>query len=361
MTGRYRYVARSVEGTKRDARRVADELAAEVARGHHRHRAGVTVNELIERWMDHIEAQGRSASTLERYRSSISANIAPALGTVRIDRLSGAQIDAFYASLLKRGLNPLSVRKCHAILSASLRQAIRWGWIDRNPIDRASPPSPRHRELPIPTVDDVKALLREAEPDNADMAVLIYLAATAGCRRGELCALRWSDLDLEGATLVVRRSASDADGQVTIKDTKTHQARRLALDPSTVEVLRRHRQVAEQRAEAAGQGLGAAAYVFSQELDSSLPYRPNRVTATFQTIRRRAGLEHLSFHSLRHFSATALAGRGIGVRTIAGRLGHVDPNLTLRTYAHFLDVADREAAVVIGELGLELQPAGSTS
>lgn len=78
------------------------------------------------------------------------------------------------------------------------------------------------------------------------------------------------------------------------------------------------------------------------------------MTAAFVSLRRRAGLDHVTLRSLRHFVATTLAGSGVGVRTIAGRLGHANPSVTLRTYAHFLDVADREAAAVMGGLASSL-------
>jgi hypothetical protein len=120
-TGRYRYIAREVRGTKRTAQRAAVELVNEVEHGLHGHRGPHTLAELIERWMTHIDALGRSPSTLARYRSAINKDIPPHLGTTRIDRLTGADIDAFYARLEKRGLGPLSIRKCHAILSASSR------------------------------------------------------------------------------------------------------------------------------------------------------------------------------------------------------------------------------------------------
>ena len=58
----------------------------------------------------------------------------------------------------------------------------------------------------------------------------------------------------------------------------------------------------------------------------------------------------MTFHGLRHFSATALSGHGNDIGTLAGRLGHANPNLTLRTYSHFLEVADREAADAMGKL-----------
>jgi len=203
-------------------------------------------------------------------------------------------------------------------------------------------------------VAEVRTLLGLCDGTHDDLGSLIYVAVTTGCRRGELCGLRWSDIDLARSTLVVARAISDVPGEVSVKDTKTHRSRRLALDPSTVEVLRRQRTRAVERAELAGVALGADAYVWSQSLDGAAPYRPGRVTAAFVSLRRRAGLDHVKLGSLRHFAATTLAGSGVGVRTIAGRLGHANPSVTLRTYAHFLDVADREAAAVMGELASSL-------
>ena len=347
-TGRYRYIAREVRGTKRTAQRAAAELVNEVEHGLHGHRGPHTLAELIERWMTHIDALGRSPSTLARYRSAINKDILPQLGTTRIDRLTGADIDAFYARLKKRGLGPLSIRKCHAILSASLNQAVKWDWLDRNPCVRATPPPVRSREIIPPTPDELRLLLDEAERANPDLATLIYVAVTTGSRRGELCGLRWGDVDLERATVLVARSISDAAGKVEVKDTKTHAVRRLALDPSTVAVLRAHRARMVERATAAGVYLGPTAYVWSQDLAGEKPWRPDRVTGAFKVLTGRLGLQRITFHTLRHFSATALAGQGVAIRTIAGRLGHANPSLTLRTYAHFLDVADRDAAAAIG-------------
>lgn len=94
-----------------------------------------------------------------------------------------------------------------------------------------------------PSVDELRQLLRAAEETSPDLASLVFVAATTGCRRGELCGLQWSDVDLARATVVVQRSIADANGVIAVKQTKTHHARRLALDSATVEVLRRHRLV----------------------------------------------------------------------------------------------------------------------
>jgi integrase len=123
-----------------------------------------------------------------------------------------------------------------------------------------------------------------------------------------------------------------------------------------VAVLGDHRRLVEQLARQAGVDLAPTAFVWSQDLDAATPYRPDRVTGAFRSLRDRLGLPHVTFHALRHFAATTLAGQGVAVRTIAGRLGHANPGITLRTYAHFLDAADREAATAIGKALAGLRP-----
>lgn len=136
-TGRYLYAERTVRGGKRDAQRALTALALEVQKGGHRQTQRRTVSDLLEQWMTHIEGQGRARSRLVRYRSAIDANIVPELGTRGVTKLGGSDLDAFYSKLRKRGLSPLSIRKCHAVLSAALSQAMRWGWVDRNPVLQA--------------------------------------------------------------------------------------------------------------------------------------------------------------------------------------------------------------------------------
>ncbi len=244
-----------------------------------------------------------------RYRHAIGHDIVPRLGSIRIDRLEPADIDRFYSALIKSGLKPVSVRKSHTILSASLNQAVKWGWIDRNPVARASPPSVRQGEIVPPTPGELARILAECERANPELGSLIYVAVTTGCRRGEVCGLRWGDIDVDAATVVVARSISDAGGAIDVKGTKTHAIRRIALDPSTLDTLRRQRERIEGRAHAVGVEVGSSAFVWSQDLAARTPIRPDRVTGQFVVIRERLGLGHITFHSLRHFAATALAAR----------------------------------------------------
>ena len=134
------------------------------------------------------------------------------------------------------------------------------------------------------------------------------------------------------------------------KDTKTHQARRIALDEGTMRELRRHRETMESRAEFCGVALDVNAFVFSDHERGIEPWRPDRVTLAFRRVCDVLDVSGVRFHDLRHFAATNLLSAGIDVRTVSGRLGHANASTTLGTYAHFVGAADRSAAGVLGKL-----------
>jgi len=110
-----------------------------------------------------------------------------------------------------------------------------------------------------------------------------------------------------------------------------------AIDPST-----------ESTCSAVGCRLEPDAYVWSQSPDYCQPWRPSRVTSAFIRVRDQARLPSIRLHDLRHFAASVMLAGGVDVRTAAGRLGHAQPAVTLRTYAHVMEPADRRAAEIVG-------------
>ncbi|HEY2765663.1 MAG TPA: tyrosine-type recombinase/integrase [Pseudonocardiaceae bacterium] len=173
---------------------------------------------------------------------------------------------------------------------------------------------------------------------------------TTGTRRGELCALRWSlvDLDPERAVLWLRRAISHTESGWIEADLKTHQQRRVALDPETVAVLVEHRERCQERAEALSLHLAEDAYVFSPEVDGSRFLAPSSLTQRYDRLAERLGID-TTFHKLRHYSATELIAAGVDIRTVAGRLGHGGGGTTtLRAYTAWVSEADQRAAKNIG-------------
>jgi integrase len=353
ITGRARQISATAR-TKRDAETTLTRLLTEVQSGRH-NGPDVTMGELLDRWYK-VATPDWSPKTVVETRRFIENYIRPHLGNVKLHKITTASLDDFYARLRVSGgrdgkpLAPSSVRRVHVVVRRSLVQARKWGWLVDNPAADATPGRVRKAEINPPDPNAVVKLIARAEQEEPDFGVFLRLAASSGARRGELCALQWGDVNLDTATLIVRRSLIDGEHGYVEKDTKTHAARRLALDPAMVTALRAHRARQLERALACGVGLGADARVFTYTADASVPWRPDGVTARFVRLRDKEGLPGVRLHDLRHFVATRMLAAGVGVTTVAGRLGHANTATTLNVYAHFVEAADRDAADALGKL-----------
>lgn len=349
QTGKKRYLTRTVRGTKREAETVCAQLVSEAARGEHGETAAGTMADLLDRWLEHL-AQDASPSTIASYRVYLRNHILPGLGAKKVDRLRPADLDRFYAQL-RQQLAPASVLKVHTILRAALGQAVRWRMIGDNPASHATPPRAPRPPIRPPTPEQVAILLAAADEDDPELGVYLRLAAVTGARRGEVCALRWSDVDLTDGEVVIARSIVMGEGKVHEKGTKTNRSRRVALDEATVEALRLQRQRAEDRANVCGHTLGHDVFLFAQDVAGLTPWRPDSgATNRFGKLRHRVGLDHVRLHDLRHFVATRLLDAGLPVRAVSERLGHASTTTTLTIYAHAVPATDRRAATVMGDL-----------
>jgi integrase len=344
--GRTKFVSRTVSGTKRDAQVALAKLVTEVEGGQVERSHPVSVSALVDRWLDAVSHE-RSAYTMLEYRRLASTDIKPALGTVRLDKLTGARLDAFYASLLARGLSPASVRRHHFLLHAALGRAVKWGLVPSNPADRATPPGLTRSTVAAPALADVQRLIAEAEKTDTVLATAVALAAITGARRGELCALRWSDVDSSRRVLTIARSLTVIDKQTTEGPTETHQRRDIAVDDVLRAFLVRRRAEQEGYAGTVGVSLVEDPFILSRSADGSAPCLPDGLSHQYQRLASRLGLR-THFHELRHFVATTAIAGGADVRTVAGRLGHADASVTLRVYAHALEARDRDLAGFLG-------------
>lgn len=345
VSGRERVATRTFRGGARDADEALRDFIKEIEEG----KLGgtsATIRALMKKWLTHLERLDRSPTTLREYRRIVAKTINPALGDVQLRRLTARDLDDLYGSLKARKLSPASIRQVHAILRTSLNQAVKWGYVGINVATRATPPPAKAREIHAPTMTEVQALLRYAEKDDPELATLIALAAVTGARRGELCGLRWGDIDWKRKTVTIERSvAIMGRGNLITKDTKTHATRKVALDPLAVTLLKRHQRRVAMLAADTDAEIGPGSPLISYDLTH--PIAPDTATHYVRAAARAVGVDtHL--HALRHFAATELINAGTNVRTVAGVLGHADPGLTLRVYSHQLEERDRDAAKVLG-------------
>lgn len=270
---------------------------------------------------------------------------------MKLSQLTAEHLDDLYGFMEDDGKSPKTIRDHHAIISSPLHQGVRSGWVKTNGAEQAKPAQVAQRRVQTPSVDVVRDVIEEAERRDPKLAPLLMLAALTRMRRGELCALRWSDVDLKLGSLEVSRSVVVVVGGVTEKTAKTDRSRTVALDAVGIALMERHHeQVLGWVKEAGGKSLPPDAFVFSPVVDSLIPFRPDNVTSFFIRVRNEVGAPSVRLYDLRHFITAQLIGAGVDVRTVAGRLGHSDPSLTLRIYRHALEERDRAAATIMGNI-----------
>jgi integrase len=220
-----------------------------------------------------------------------------------------------------------------------------------NPADRATPPGLTRTTVSAPTVTDVQRLIAAAEESSPILALAIVLGAVTGARRGELCALRWSDVNWERRVLTIARSLTDVGRVTTEGPTKTHQRRDIALDDALLVLLTKRRADQEAYAAIVGTSLVPDPFILSPVATGGSPFIPDTLTDYYKRTANQLGIE-THFHERRHFAATTASGAAADVRTVAGRLGHADASVTLRVYAHALEARDRDLAITLSRVVL---------
>ncbi len=249
----------------------------------------------------------------------------------------------------------------HRVIRAALNQAKKWKMTPENPADDVDLESVSKPEMNVPTIEQARALVIEAEKGaSPDLGPILLFGMLTGMRRGEICGVQWSDIDWTASTVTVRRSVWQVRSTWGIKDPKTHQVRTISLDPVCASLLTARKARADDEAVIVGVSLPADAFVWSTFVDGHAPRTPNSLTRAFHRLCRT--MEELAlaadpprfeswrfrFHDLRHLSATEMVGAGVDPKTVAGRLGHADPSVTLNVYAHAIEARDRDAAVGLG-------------
>lgn len=368
LTGEYGRANRTVHGKRRDAERALRELVAEVEAGMHKHR-DKTLRMLLEAWME-VAQRNLSPTTVRSYRDYLDNRILKALGDRKLHQLRTEDLDHFYAALQDAGLKARTIQQCHSIIRRGLRQGEIWGWLPKgeSPTKFATLPRVPEAEVSPPSRAEVVRLIRAVEAADPVLTALVFLAARTGARRGELCALRWSDVGERTLTIAraivnvrggPRGGASHRHGPagepreldaagLREKDTKSHQRRVVTLDVQTVEMLRRHRSHVEAEAQKAGVGYPGEAFLFSRCPAGCHPLDPNDVTAGFRAVRNRLKMRG-RLHDLRHFMATEMIDLGVPLPVVSKRLGHRLVSTTANIYAHATAESDWKAAELLGD------------
>jgi integrase len=311
---------------------------------------------LTKEWLPAVKATIRP-STYNSYVQHVECHIVPHIGAVKLQKLSGSQVNALYAKLAesggldgKKGLSPQTIHHVHACLHKACKDAVRWGQLSRNPLDAADPPRAKGdstREMKTWTKEQLKAFLEAVREDR--LSPLWHTIAMTGMRRGEALGLRWIDVDLEAGRLSIRRALIPINRDVVVSEPKTAKGRRVvALDSGTVEVLKG--QAARQLEERSNwdEGWVESGLVFTAENGAALD--PESISRYWRQAVKKTMLPTIRLHDLRHTHATLALQAGVHPKVVSERLGHATVSITLDTYSHAIPAMQEEAAQLIAGL-----------
>jgi integrase len=272
----------------------------------------------------------------------------PSLGSIALSRLKPTHISEWVAALRSGGgrnekpLSPKTVRNIFGLLHGALEWALGLELVARNVCHThaAKPPRPSLSPAKALADDEVARLLTAANATR--WGPFVTLALATGARRGELCALSWSDIDFKNQTLTIAKSLSQTKNRLELKGTKTGSIRRLGLSRLALVALRRQREMQAREKHEAPEPYTDDGAVFTTPLGDRIT--PMSATKAFVRLAKAAKISTTRLHDTRHTAATHLIVGGTDVRTTASVLGHTTPNVTLAVYAHL--VADVQRAAV---------------
>ena len=350
---RIRYA--SFKGTKRDAQIELARLVSENASGESVDPTKTTVAEYLQRWERDWATLNVSAKTLERYSELIRKHVVAHIGHVRIQKLRPVVLADLYAKLMREGkgtaggLAPRTVGHVHRVLHRAFHHAAQWGVVSQNIVENVCPPPVESTEVQILRVDDVKALLKKLDGRKGHtLYTIAVVLLSSGIRRGELLALRWKDVDMDGFKLRVDRSLEQTKQHgFRFKSPKTKHGRRsISLPPAAVTELRAHWKVQQELRLKLGQGKSPDDALIFSNWDGSIR-SPDALTKEWTLCMGQIGMPGCTLHSLRHTHASQLIESGMDILTISRRLGHGSPGITLGVYGHLFSNSDDRAAQVM--------------
>jgi integrase len=316
----------------------------------------VTVASFLRSWLE-AKKVSLKPKALQDYTWAVERHLAPALQSIKLSDLNGRQLQALYAKKLAEGLSPRSVHHLHRVIHNALDDGVRDGDVPSNAADRATAPKPERVEFPVWTPEQARRFIDGVADDRWEAAFI--LSITCGLRVGELCGLKWEDVDVEAGTIQVRRTrqrirrapSDDTEPASVVVDgtPKTKRgARRIVLPAIAAAALRRWRIAQKKERVRAGPLWQESGYVVTYLIGTAI--EPGQFSKEFAKVVSRLGLPKIRVHDIRHICATLLLSQNVNPKLVQELLGHSQISVTLDLYSHVLPAMHHETARTMDRL-----------
>ncbi len=305
--GKRRYLNKTIKGKKKDAETYLSKTQTSISAGTFVEPSALTVGAYLDRWLQTAAQRRVRESTFTGYSELLERYVRPAFGEKRLSDLRPLHIQSLYTEMLERGLSARTVRYTHAVLSSSLKQAVKWLMLAQNPASLVDLPKSSRKEMQALSPEEAKRFLTEAQKDR--WSALFALALATGMRPEEYLGLQWKDIDLVKGIATVQRAlvwSRNGAGWTFTPPKTTRSRRNIPLPVSVVSTLASHkRQQSEERLK-----VGAAYQnhdlVFASREGTPIMMR-NLLRRHFKPILKRAKIsQNIRLYDLRHSCATLL-------------------------------------------------------
>ena len=331
--------------TKTECSAKLEKLKDQCGRSSDKIKPDMPFGDWIDFWYQTYCRHTLRITTRTDYENRIYNHIIPEIGKIPLNRLSQSDLQQFYAKektdgrklhakTYGKGLSDRTIRGIHANCRTALKRAVQEGLIRTNPAVGCKLPPKKAREMQVLTQNEIIRFLHQAKEEGCYELFLLELGT--GMRRGEILALKWSDLNLKTGELHIERQVYIIRAEIIISTPKTKASvRTVILPPSLLKALGAYKKTVDSE------------WMFPSPTDNGRPRNPSSVRKRLQLILERAGCKKVRFHDLRHTFATMALEHGMDVKTLSATIGHVSSATTLDIYSHITDTMQRQAAVHI--------------
>jgi integrase len=338
-----------------EAKKELAKFVTEIEAGEYIAPEKMTFSGFVGAWKEKYASKQLAPSTFETYITLLENQILPTFGHKRMDQINTMQILNFLEMLSKDGmrsdgktgqLSSATIQFYHRILKNIFSRAVDWKVIKENPVASIKKPKVESKKAKVYTEEQVSTLMNHIVNEDPKWQMIITIAITTGMRRGEILALEWDNVDLERGKIHIQQSLTYTKGKGYIfKEPKTKNSiRTISLAPSVTEQLRQYKlNKNKEKLRLGDKWNGKERFLLFTTWDGE-PMYPSSISSWWKKRLKKYGLPPITFHELRHTSATLLINEGVHMKTISARLGHSKIGITMDLYGHALDSADEAAA-----------------
>ncbi|WP_129596669.1 tyrosine-type recombinase/integrase [Anaerophilus nitritogenes] len=326
--GKKKYKRKRGFRTKKECEIALADIITQIEKGTLVTNDQMTIKEYMDYWLETYPKNNCAPRTYIRY-TEFARDIINFLGHYKLSKVNPLILQKFYEDLIhERNLSNNTVIKVHRMLHLALKHAVKWQLMNTNPCELVDPPKATEIKMKYWAPDEINFYLDILKDEF--LYPVVFLAVHTGCRVGELCAIKWEDVDLINGTLSINKTLQRIDGKLTLKEPKTkNSSRTVTLLDNTMKLLKDTKKQHMERKLKYGIDLE---FVLCWE--DGRPIDPHYASSNFRKLLKKHNIPKIRFHDLRHTHATLLLSLGINPKVISDRLGHSTVAFTLDTYSH---------------------------